>query len=277
MSQKAQFIVKKIDYGAVKYISELQLSSHTPGFSILIKKNNEVIYEKSIGKNIISSNSHQRGLSSSSQFLCASLTKPVIYKFFTDLNKKKSKLIQASLDHFFSTYRKPYIKKITIQHLLTHTSGLSEYFGSYSSIPFHQLDKLNLKQISEYILKQKPMFKSGAKEVYSNSSFVILSRIIELIFKNNYELELEKYFKSLGTFKNTFFFMDKKKLNTAQYIKVGEQYIKAPWNRSFIGWGDGALISSPKEYLNIINPIEDKGILNYLFKVKSQFKYMLFT
>ena len=43
-------IIKRIDLGVKRYISELQLNKHTPGFSILIKKNNRIIYEKSIAE-----------------------------------------------------------------------------------------------------------------------------------------------------------------------------------------------------------------------------------
>lgn len=271
MSQKINYAIKKIDQGVKKYISELQLSNQTPGFSILIKKNNKIIYKKSIGKSIISSNSSKSLLSFNSRFLCASLTKPVICQFFIDLSMKYPKIIQTSLDNFFgSKHKKPHIEKITVQHLLTHKSGLPEYFGSVSSIPYHQLNTFNLKQISKYILNQEKIFSPGKKTEYSNSSFVILSRIVELLFKNKYELELEKYFKSCGSFKNTFFFTKKTNSKTAQYVKINKKYIRVPWSRAFIGWGDGALISSPLEYLDLINPLKDKRILNYLFKLKSR-------
>ena len=273
MLQKINYIVKKFDCGIKKYISELQLSNQTPGFSVFIKKDNEIIYKRSIGQSIVSSSSSKNILSPNSRFLCASLTKPVICKFFIDLSKKNPEILHTTLDNFFSEYQKSDIKKITVQHLLTHSSGLLEYFGSSSSIPYHQLDTLNLKKIAEHILNQPKPFYPGKKIEYSNSAFVILSRIIELIFGNKYELELEKYFKSYGGFRNTFFFMNKQKCNTAQYIKVGKRYIKVPWNRTFIGWGDGALISSPIEYLKIINPLKDKKLLNYLFKVKSRFNF----
>ena len=146
---------------------------------------------------------------------------------------------------------------------------MTEYFGSPSGIPYHKLDSFDLRRISKHILDQKPIFSPRTKTEYSNSGFVILSKIVELIFKNEYELELKKYFKSLGEFKNTFFFTNNNKPGTAQYIKINKRYIKAPWNRAFTGWGDGALISSPAEYLTLINPLEDKKILNYLFKLKS--------
>ncbi len=270
MSQKINYAIKNINQGIKKYISELQLSNHTPGFSILIKKDNEIIYKKSVGKSIISSNSPKSLLSSDSCFLCASLTKPVICQFFIDLNVKYPKLIQASLNSFFSPkHKKPHIKKITVQHLLTHKSGLPEYFGSISSIPYHQLNKFSLNQISKYILDQEKTFSPGKKMEYSNSSFVILSKVVELLFNNKYELELEKYFESRGLFKNTFFFTKKINCRTAQYVKINKKYIRVPWDRAFIGWGDGALISSPLEYLDLINPLKDERILNYLFKTRS--------
>ena len=103
-------IIKKINLGAEKYVSVLKLNKYTPGFSILIKKDNEIIYEKSIGRNIISSKSPGMVLSSQSLYLCASLTKPVISRFFIDLNKKYPELMQTSLDNFFSVKKKAIYK-----------------------------------------------------------------------------------------------------------------------------------------------------------------------
>jgi len=164
MSQKINYIVNRINKGIKKYTSDLQLSHQTPGFSILIKKDNETVYTESIGKSILSSRSSKNFISPSSHFLCASLTKLVVCQFFIHLNKKYPKIFQTSLDHFFgSKHKKHYIRNITIQHLLTHRSGLSEYFGSPSSIPYHQLNRLNLKQITKYILDQKNIFTAGKK------------------------------------------------------------------------------------------------------------------
>ena len=170
-------IIKKIDFGAKRYISELQLNKHTPGFSILIKKDNRIIYEKSIGRNIISSKSPKMILSSRSVFLCASLTKPTMCKFFIDLNKNHPKLMQTSLDKFFSAKKRPNIKHITIRHLLTHKSGLSDYFG-WAGLSRNATNNANLKQISEFILNQRKLFKPGTQTQYSNAAYVILSRII---------------------------------------------------------------------------------------------------
>lgn len=146
-----QKIIKKIDLGAKKYVSELRLNKQIPGFSILIKEDSKIIYEKSIGRNIISSQSPKVILSSHSSYLCASLTKPVICRFFIDLKKKHPKLMQTSLDKFFSVRKKAEIKSITIQHLLTHKSGLSDYFG-WIGLSRNAINNSNLKQVSEFIL-----------------------------------------------------------------------------------------------------------------------------
>ena len=51
---------------------------------------------------------------------------------------------------------------------------------------------------------------------YSNSSYVILSRIIEIISGNNYEEELKRYFENYGL-KNTSFFKEGNQKKSAQY------------------------------------------------------------
>ena len=262
-------IIKKIDLGAKRYISELQLNKKTPGFSVLIKKDDKIIYEKSIGRNIISSQNPKMILSSYSSYLCASLTKPMVSKFFIDLTKKYPKLMKTSLDYFFSIKKRSDIKYITVRHLLTHKSGLSDYFG-WTGLSRKAINKSNLKQISEFILNQRRLFKPGTRTRYSNSAYVILSRIIEIISGNNYEKELEKYFKFSGL-QRTFLFKEGSKNKSAQYIRISNRYIKIPYERALTGWGDSALFSSPFDYLDLINPSTDKSICKYLFKMRSPY------
>ena len=122
------------------------------------------------------------------------------------------------------------------------------------------------------LINQRKLFKSGTQTQYSNSAYVILSRIIEIISGNSYEKELKRYFKLFGL-KNTFLFKkgNQNQKKSAQYIRIRNRYIKIPYERSLTGWGDSALFSSPSDYLDLINPSFNKNICDYLFKIKSPY------
>jgi len=87
--------------------------------------------------------------------------------------------------------------KVTIHHLLTHTSGL----GNYQTDKF--FEKLgNMKSISDLLpfFANEPLaFEPGAKFQYSNAGFAVLGLIIEKLSRQNYfDYVRENIFKPAG-------------------------------------------------------------------------------
>lgn len=74
---------------------------------------------------------------------------------------------------------------IKIEHLLSHTSGLGNYFNDkYNATPKDQL-----KTIDDFlglVKGQKPEFAPGTKWQYSNTGFLVLGKIIEVITGRSY-------------------------------------------------------------------------------------------
>ncbi|HTF03119.1 MAG TPA: serine hydrolase, partial [Bacteroidia bacterium] len=88
--------------------------------------------------------------------------------------------------------------KITIEHLLTHTSGIH----SYTAMPDYEermtLDVTPLEMIEHF--KYQPMdFAPGTQWKYSNSGYFLLGYIIEVITEKPYATYItENFFKPLG-------------------------------------------------------------------------------
>ncbi len=75
--------------------------------------------------------------------------------------------------------------KITIHHLLTHTSGLGDFFSE----AFFQSSKLLFLSVNDYQTLVKDMelaFEPGARWSYSNAGFVLLGAIIESVTEMDY-------------------------------------------------------------------------------------------
>jgi CubicO group peptidase (beta-lactamase class C family) len=76
-------------------------------------------------------------------------------------------------------------KRIKIKHLLSHTSGL----GDYSSTKTYNesLDRMRtVPALVEAAGRERPKFEPGTKWAYSNTGFVLLGRVIEIVTGEDY-------------------------------------------------------------------------------------------
>ena len=89
-------------------------------------------------------------------------------------------------------------EKITIEHLLTHTSGIPSYTGLPEWRPRWRED-MKVEDVIA-LFKDKPLeFKPGERWQYSNSAYILLGAIIEKVSGKSYEQFVEEeIFQKLG-------------------------------------------------------------------------------
>jgi CubicO group peptidase (beta-lactamase class C family) len=75
--------------------------------------------------------------------------------------------------------------KITIHHLLTHTSGLGNYFNETFSSGSRALYR-NVEDFKPLVKGDNPAFKSGERFQYSNTGMLILGVVIESVTGQSY-------------------------------------------------------------------------------------------
>jgi CubicO group peptidase (beta-lactamase class C family) len=76
-------------------------------------------------------------------------------------------------------------RKITVHQLLTHTSGLGDYFNE----EYERMSKDRLRAVRDYfpLFVQKPLlFEPGSSWSYSNAGFMVLGAIIEKVSGEDY-------------------------------------------------------------------------------------------
>jgi CubicO group peptidase (beta-lactamase class C family) len=82
-------------------------------------------------------------------------------------------------------------KRIKIKHLLSHTAGLGDY--SRSKAYFDALDRIRtVAALVDVIGREPPKFEPGTQWAYSNSGFVILGRVIEVVTGEDYYDYMQK-------------------------------------------------------------------------------------
>jgi len=80
---------------------------------------------------------------------------------------------------------------VTVRHLLSHTSGLGDFFGD----DFEQYSA-SLKTLDDYVrrfAKDAPQFTPGSQDSYSNYGFIVLGRIIEAVSGQSYYVYVQDH------------------------------------------------------------------------------------
>jgi len=94
--------------------------------------------------------------------------------------------------------------RITIHHLLTHTSGIKSYTGMAKWPPVMRKD-FKVEKLIDFF-KSEPMdFKPGERYLYNNSAYFLLGAIIEKVSGLTYQAFIQKHiFTPLGM-KNSYY------------------------------------------------------------------------
>ena len=119
--------------------------------------------------------------------------------------------------------------KITIDHLLTHTSGIRNYSSIKDTVQRGTLD-FTPKEMIDYFKHEPMRFAPGTKWEYSNSGYFLLGYIIEEITGKTYREYLEEnIFKQLGM-SNSLYASDIRLVNNRAggYTKGDKGFENAP-------------------------------------------------
>jgi CubicO group peptidase (beta-lactamase class C family) len=130
-------------------------------------------------------------------FQIGSITKQFTATVILKLQEEKKLNVADKLHKYFPGYPKG--DSITIEHLLTHTSGIYSYTSDPAFMQ-NEVTKPADRQKMMALFKDKPLqFSPGTKWEYSNSAYSLLGYIIEDVAKMPYEQAVRRYiFKPLG-------------------------------------------------------------------------------
>ena len=80
---------------------------------------------------------------------------------------------------------KTILENVTVEHLLTHTSGLGDYFVDAYHQSYHKVFE-NIEDYKEIIHKSNLAFSPGTSWAYSNTGFLVLGLLIEKVADEAY-------------------------------------------------------------------------------------------
>jgi len=182
-------IVEKIDQ-----ICEQTYKSDEPGAAVIVVQNGKTIFRKGYG---LANVELEVPIKPEMVFRIGSITKQFTAVCILMLMEEGKISLGDDITKFLPDYPTQG-HKITVEHLLTHTSGIKSYTSMPEWFPLWRKD-LTLDELIS-IFKDQPMeFAPGDKWNYNNSGYVLLGAIIEKASGMTYEEFLNKrIFEPLG-------------------------------------------------------------------------------
>lgn len=219
--------------------------------SILIVEDGDPIYENTLG---FANFETKEPLDGEMSFYLASLAKQFTAMGIMMLVEEKKISYEDKLSRFFPLMPDVY-KNITIHQLLTHTSGVKDYFHL-------NVMKNGLKNIDVYeaLVNTKQLnFPSGTKYQYSNSGYVFLAMIIQIAAGQLYDdFMKERIFVPLEM---THSYVLTERTTKRSYVKGYTEKLK-PNDYNLLTYGDGGIFSTASDLLKWHNALESNALVS---------------
>ncbi|MCG8457245.1 MAG: beta-lactamase family protein [Holophagales bacterium] len=154
--------------------------------SVLISRGDEIILARGYGH---ANREHVVGNRPQTVFRIASISKSVTAIAILQLVDSQLIDLDTRLERLVPGF--PNGEKITIEHLLSHTSGIPSdvYLEDFQD---KSVRGLSLEESVEWLRGQAPQFSPGDRFSYSNSGYLLLSAVIEKATGMKYEEYLRK-------------------------------------------------------------------------------------
>jgi len=179
------------------------------------------------------------------RYRVGSITKVFTAALIFQLIEEKKLTLATPLATFFPQL--PNASTITIDHLLSHHSGLHSFtsdpaYATYLAQPKTQAELLAI------IANTTPDFAPGTKAAYSNSGYIVLGYIVEKLTKMPYAQAVQKRIVTRAGLQNTYYGgkISSQKQEASSYKWVGSWQPDTETDLSIPG-GAGALVSTPAD------------------------------
>lgn len=233
-------IIKLLD----GYISE-NYSRYSPGCAVLVAKNGNIIFQKGFGKANLELDVP---VIPESVFRIGSITKQFTAVAILQIVEQQKIALNDSIQKFIKNYHSKG-KTITIENLLTHTSGIKPYEEIDAKVPNAIRVDFSPEILIDSLDKLPLDFVPGSKYQYCNSNYFLLGKIIEEVSGLKYQTYLqEQVFSRIGLISTSY---DNPEVviknRVSGYSSVSGEFKNAGYISMSTVYSAGALLSNVKD------------------------------
>jgi len=263
----AQSFLEKVDTIIKKEFNE----KDGPGGVFLISKKGKLIYEKAFGLANVELNVE---LQPNNVFQIGSMTKQFTAIAILLLEQEGKLNTSNYISKYIPDY--PNGNKISIHHLLTHTSGIKDFTKTKGLSEIAQKE-MTPKMMVDFFKNEPADFQPGEKFEYNNSGYIVLGYLIELVSGETYEDFIKSHIFDKIEMNNSYYATDRKVIKNRAYGYHQKSYGYV--NKSMISfsvpYASGSLMSTLEDMLKWQNSLNQNLLLNKKEIAKAFAKYKL--
>ncbi len=228
---------------------------------VLVATNGQIDYLHGIG---ISNRQAGANVNPKTKFKVASITKTFTAVLILQLYQQGKIDLNENFGKYYPNYKGEAKDKVTIQHLLTYSSGIPNSVNNLGMSPYRS--PLTIDEFIDKYCSGSLEFTPGEKSNYSNTDYTILHKIIENVSQKSYSAVLQEYILTPLKMENTGLLNSKDIIagltssytiqdSTNQIISDEPYYIENYF-------GSAAMYSSAEDLLKFNNAIFSYSLLN---------------
>lgn len=241
------FLLSTVSFGQTEFLqldslmSEIESKDLGMG-TLAISKNGQVIYSRSIGFADIE---EEQKANNFTKYRIGSLSKTFTATVILKLIEEKKLKLSSKLSKFYPEF--PDAKKITIEHLLSHRSGLFNFTNAPGYFSYNHLPQTKEQLLSRMKMGEQ-QFKPGEQFQYSNTNFVLLTYIAEDVTDKDFSELIEDIVINPLELKRTSFggTTDTNDNEALSYNNIGVWTLEKSTDMS-VPEGAGAIESTPED------------------------------
>ena len=243
-------------------------TADTPGFAVLVKKDNRVVFEKGYGVRDLRS---KTAIDTATNFRLASFSKQFTAMAIMLLVREGKLRYDQTLAEVFPEFP-AYGKNITVRNLLNHTGGLPDYEDLMDAIektkgpiwsPEKQIQDAEVLQLLEKESQSK--VAPGTKWEYSNSGYVVLGLIVAKVSGKPFaEFLREKIFVPLKMDHTLVFEKGKNEVTNRAFghSRKENAFLETDQSSTSATQGDGGIYSNLEDLSKWDDALRDHTLLS---------------
>ncbi len=235
----------KQDDELTKKLNEIlsaKFKTTAPGCEVLVAKKGKIVYKKAFGSADLELNVPMQP---DMLFKLGSITKQFTAVAILQLFEQGKISLQDSLQRYVKGFPSKG-NTITIENLLTHTSGIKDFFEIDYPQPYMERRDYTPEQLIDSFKNIPLEFEPGTKFKYSNSGYFILGYIIEQVSGKSFQTYIKENILTPLSLNHTYF----DSLNNiipnkvSGYRQDGLEYRNADFWSSAVTYSAGGLVSN---------------------------------
>lgn len=235
---------------------------HTPGAAIVIARGDSILYERYLGLATLSPDSP---VTAETQFCIASVSKQFAAVALMQLAERGQLSLDDPLAKFFPEFKADFYKRITLRHILSHTSGIPDarprtdrhfmlYADDYESPAY--MDTLSYLN-----------FEPGARYEYINPTYQLIYHIVERVTGISFENYMRAYVLGVADMNSSEYFNP-----TAEPVHAAHGYTPDSATGDYVEFdygeetfyatkADGGLYTTPRDFLRWERALREHRVL----------------